>query len=196
MVERNRAPEAENYVLRFLENGRENWDIPHTRAVVFYAEKLAEAAGLDVLVFITAAWFHDVGYYGQFEGADSSQYADIKDKKALHMEIGAKMAREFLESPALVDRYTPEQIEQVVHLIEIHDNLRALTSFEEFVFMEADTLGAIDLSRVIPTFDKENGLKYIESLKTRRMPGFVSELGKRYLSELLPIFEAYFRAVE
>ena len=193
MIEKEKIhAEVERHVLGFLEKGREGWDIPHTRAVVYYAEELAKAAGLDVLVFVTAALFHDVGYYGLFKDTDLSQYVNVRDKKALHMLVGARMAREFLERPEIIEYYSPEQIEQIVHLVGVHDDLGALSTVEELVFMEADTLGAIDLSRVIPTFDKDNGLKYIESLKTRRLSRFISDLGKQYATALLPAFEEYF----
>ncbi|MEK7524874.1 MAG: HD domain-containing protein [Patescibacteria group bacterium] len=109
----------ESYALQFLKKGREDWDVPHTRAVVFYAERLAKAADLDVLVLVTTAWLHDVGYFGLFGDGDSSQLT---------------------------------QVEQIVHLVSVHDNLKELQTLEEFVFMEADTLGAIDLARVVPTF--------------------------------------------
>lgn len=196
MIERRVGVEVEKYALEFLKKGREDWDEPHTRAVVFYAERLAEAAGFDVLVFGTAAWLHDVGYFGLFEDGDSSQYGQITDRKTLHMEIGARMAREFLNSPGVKEHYTDGQIEEIAHLVGIHDKLADLSTAEEFVFMEADTLGTIDLNRVVPTFDKENGLKYITSLLTRRIPRFVSDLGKEYLGQLLPRFEAYFREME
>ena len=186
----------ESYALQFLKKGREDWDVPHTRAVVFYAERLANNANLDILVLVTAAWLHDVGYFGLFGDGDSSQLTQVEDKKALHMEIGAEMARKLLGSPEMREKYTEEQVGQIVHLVGIHDNLKELRTLEEFVFMEADTLGAIDLARVVPTFDKENGLKYIESLKKRRMPLFTSELGKEYLEQLLPEFERYFREME
>lgn len=188
--------QIENFALEYLCQGREDWDEPHTRAVVYYAEKLALASGLDVLVFTTAAWLHDIGYFGLFEDGEAGQYAQITDRKKLHMEIGAKMAKDLLNSPGIREFYTPEQIEQIVHLVGTHDKLTELLVPEEFVFVEADTLGAIDLTRVVPTFDKVNGLKYIESLRKRRVPLFVSDLGKEYLAELLPKFEAYFMEME
>ena len=190
--EYNRAM-IESYALQFLKKGREDWDVPHTRAVVFYAERLANNANLDILVLVTAAWLHDVGYFGLFGDGDSSQLTQVEDKKALHMEIGAKIARKFLESPEMEGKYTADQVEQIVHLVGIHDSLERLTQTDELILMEADTLGAIDLAKVIPTFNKTDGLKYIESLKRRRMPLFTSELGKEYLAQLLPKFETYFR---
>lgn len=182
----------EEFALQFLKQGRENWDVPHTRAVVYYAERLAVDAHLDVLVLTTTAWLHDIGYYGLFQEGKSSSLLEVKDKKVAHMEVGAKMAREFLENKNIKQNYTPEQIERVVHLVLVHDKIAKLKETDELIFMEADTLGSIDLSRVTPTFEKMDGLRYVEALKTIRAPKFVSKMGKRYLFNLLPKFEKYF----
>lgn len=63
----------ENYALGFLRQGRQEWDEPHTRAVVYYAGEIAKAEGLDALVLVTAAWLHDIGYYGMFKQDESKQ---------------------------------------------------------------------------------------------------------------------------
>ena len=148
--------------------------------------------GLDLLVFVTTAWLHDIGYYGLFQEGKSGSLLEIKDKKIAHMEVGAKMAREFLENKNIKQNYTQEQIERIVHLVLVHDKIAELKELDELAFMEADTLGSIDLSRVRPTFEKMDGLRYVEALKIKRAPKFVSKMGKRYLSDLLPKFEKYF----
>jgi len=190
-------PDVENYALRFLHQGREGWDIEHTKAVVFYAEKIAASEGLDVEVLHTAAWLHDIGYYGLFEKTEANKYSQVEDKKMLHMLIGARLAKEFLQKPEVSSFYTPEQIQEIIHLVEVHDDFGKLgKSKEEIVLMEADTLGAIDLQRVIPTFDRENGFKYIEGLKKKRLPRFQTDLGKQFLAKLLPLFEDYFEKMK
>ena len=63
----------ENYALGFLRRGRQDWDEPHTRAVVYYAGEIAKAEGLDSLVLVSAAWLHDIGYYGMFKQDESKQ---------------------------------------------------------------------------------------------------------------------------
>ncbi|MFA5828472.1 MAG: HD domain-containing protein [Candidatus Shapirobacteria bacterium] len=188
---------VENYALKFLEQGRSGWDIKHTRAVAFYAEKIALSEGLDAEVLYTAAWLHDVGYYGLFENSDSTQHSQIMDKKLLHMTNGAKLARAFFQMSEITPLYTTEQIEEIIHLVEVHDNLEVVgKSREETVLVEADTLGAIDLQRLSPTFKKEDGLKYIDGLKKKRIPKFKTDLGKQFLSKLLPAFIEYFEKME
>lgn len=93
--------QIENFALQFLTKGRKEWDEPHTRAVVFYAEEIAKANGLDVLVVKTAAWLHDIGYFALFEDSDSKNYDSVMDKKAMHMINGARLAGEFLSRPEI-----------------------------------------------------------------------------------------------
>ena len=77
----------------FLQQGREEWDIPHTLAVVYYALQIGKTIeGIDLPVVVTATWLHDIGYFGQFNG-DSHQYQTVQDKKKAHMEKGTVLAR-------------------------------------------------------------------------------------------------------
>lgn len=186
--------QVEAYAVSFLREGRADWDEPHTRSVVYYAGLLAQAvAEADPLVLTTAAWFHDIGYFGLFEAGESGIYEGVLDKKLKHMIEGAKMARLFLERSNIIDRYTAEQRERIVHLVSIHDKAEELQALDEIILMEADTLGAIDISRVKPTFDTEGGRRYIMKQKERRIPRFQTDLGKDLAEVLVPIFEDYFK---
>lgn len=182
----------EAYALQFLSQGRIGWDEPHTRSVVHYAGEIASQEGFDVLVFRTVGWLHDIGYFAMFDGASSDSYDDVKDKKAAHMINGARLAQEFLNREDISPFYTDDQKDKIIHLVSVHDKVRELITDEEIAFMEADTLGAIDLSRATPTFDKENGQKYIRGLMVKRAPRFKTETGKKYFNELLGPFMQYF----
>lgn len=185
--------QVEDFAVTFLSEGRADWDVPHTRSVVYYAGLLAQAvAEADPLVLTTAAWFHDIGYFGLFDDGDSARYGHVQDKKMLHMIKGADMAREFLERDEVVRRYTADQRERIIHLVGVHDKLDQLRELDEIILMEADTLGAIDIARVKPTFDGAGAEKYIAKLKAKRLPLFRTDLGKDLAEELVPIFEAYF----
>ena len=185
---------AEAYALGFLRQGRAGWDEPHTRAVVHYAGALARAAGVDPLVAVTVGWLHDIGYAGLFAAADSSRHAVVRSRKALHMERGAALARAFVERPDVAPFYTPAQRDRIVHLVSVHDKVELLSAPDEIAFMEADTLGALDIRRVTPTYDYENGLRYLEGVRRWRAPYFATPLGKQYLAELLPAFAAHLEA--
>jgi putative nucleotidyltransferase with HDIG domain len=184
---------VEEYALEFLLKGRKEWDEPHTRAVVYYAESIARANDLDVLVLKTTAWLHDIGYFAMFENTDSKNYDSVMDKKAMHMVNGAKLADKFLSRPEIKTYYSDEQKERIIYLVSVHDKIEELAADDEVALMEADTLGAIDISKVATTFDKENAIKYVEKdLMGRRYPKFRTELGKKYFSELITPFKAQF----
>jgi putative nucleotidyltransferase with HDIG domain len=185
---------AEAYAVGFLRQGRAGWDEPHTRAVVYYAETLATAAGVDMLVAVTVAWLHDIGYAGLFAKADSRRHEVVRSRKALHMERGAALAREFVARPDVAPFYTPAQRDRIVHLVGVHDNVEALSAPDEIIFVEADTLGALDIHRVTPTYDYQRGLRYLEGVRRRRAPRFATSLGRQYLAELLPAVAVYLEA--
>ncbi len=183
----------EEFALGFLRQGRKEWDEPHTRAVAFYVEEIAKSEGLDTLVLKTAAWLHDTGYIGLFDGNESKNLGQVMDRKTMHMINGAKYAKEFLDKPEISGYYTEDQKERIVHLISIHDKIEELTELDEIVLMEADTLGAIDISRVSTTFNKEDVMKYIEKeLMSRRYPKFKTEMGRSLFQKLLVPFKKQF----
>lgn len=185
--------DLEEYALGYLRQGRKDWDEPHTRAVVYHAYQIAQKEGLDPLVLVTTAWLHDIGYHALFEAGQSNKYEEVMDRKKAHMVNGAKLAAAFLQRPEIQPHYTPEQVERIVHLVSIHDEIESLTDKDEIAFMEADTLGAIDISRVTPTFDKESARKYIgKDLMLRRFPRFLTRTGISTFARLLPPFEAFF----
>ena len=193
VISPNLQKEIQAYAESFLNQGRFDWDLPHTKSVVHYALELAREGNLDLLTMFTAAWFHDIGYHGLFEdGKQSSDLNKIQDRKAHHMVIGAEYARQFLSKENILPEYTEAQIQEICHLIAVHDNVEDVLTPNEIAIMEADTLGAIDISRVTPTFDFANYQKYKEGSLARRIVQFRSEKGREYLEQLLPAFYAHF----
>lgn len=91
-----------------MEKGRPI-DVPHTKAVVYYAGLIAADLELDPVVMRTVAWLHDIGYYGQFAGVESGQYGVVMGKKEKHMVVGAEMARKFVNSPEIANLLTDGQ---------------------------------------------------------------------------------------
>ena len=51
--------------------------------------------------------------------------------------------------------------------------------------MEADTLGALDVSFVKPTFDFESNERYMKEVKEKRVPRFITEFGKSMVKKLI-----------
>src|SRR5690349_10762647 len=79
---------AEEEASEYLKRGRD-WDVDHTKAVVYYATRIAVAENENARVLATAAWFHDTGYAGLFSENSSSDPQVIKRKKPEHMVLGA-----------------------------------------------------------------------------------------------------------
>ena len=179
---------VEQYALQFLIKGREGWDVPHTRAVVYHAGQIAISKRFDFLLFTTTAWLHDIGYHDLFQSTQSSRLDQVMDRKTLHMIRGAKMAQEFLLSPKIKRFYTDEQRQDIIFLVATHDDLTILNNPQLSAFREADTLGMIDLSRVTPTFDRETLKGYLTGELRQRAEMFSTPYGISQLNILLPAF--------
>lgn len=182
---------VENYALEILSRGRPGWDVPHTLAVVNWANKLARIAGFDVKVLITASYLHDIGYYGQFEGLESAALDKVMDKKEKHMAVGAVMAASFLSSPEIGKYLTEDQIKRIVYLISVHDRVEQLKEPDELVLMEADSLGAIDIDFVEPTYKGEEALFYLETRMIKRRKRFVTPEAMQAYDDLAERFRTF-----
>lgn len=117
---------------------------------------------------------HDIGYYGQFEGLKTAGLDKVRDKKEVHMVVGAQMASSFLNSDEIKKYLTPEQIKRIVHSVSVHDKIERLKDLDELVLMEADSLGAIDLSFVEPTYKGKEALDYLDKNSVRRRGRFIT----------------------
>ncbi len=194
---------ASTYALGYLEQGRPDFDIPHTQAVVCWAFRLAtdynrrvaegaieNSAPVDVNVLVSAALFHDIGYYGKFD--EDPGLAEISNRKAEHMVVGARMAKKFFETLP-IPFFDEEQINQICHLVSVHDNLNEIHSIEETILLEADTLGAIDINWVEPTYQGEQALEgYLERDRTRkRHELFQTPLARESLDEKLKTYRQF-----
>jgi putative nucleotidyltransferase with HDIG domain len=183
--------QASEYAFSYLEQGRPDFDVNHTKAVVSWAYQLANnhnqqpgVKPVSVKVLVTAALFHDIGYHGEFN--DDPDLQAISDKKKHHMIAGARMAKKFFKQEK-DHSFTDEQINQISYLISIHDNLEQIAeeaSPEARILMEADTLGAIDVEWVHPTFKGKQALKYLNRDRTiARYVLFETPLALVYLPE-------------
>ena len=168
-----------------LAKGRPDWDLEHTKAVVHHMKKLLDIHnGLDKLVLVAAAYAHDWGYSDLFTGKSELSLDDVREYKEKHMERGAELIKEFLESE-LTNQITKDQKDRIIHLVRVHDKLDELKDEDELVLMEADTLGGLDIDFVKPTFDKESNTRYIESVRSKRIPKFITPEAKDLVVELI-----------
>lgn len=191
---------VEGFAMRYLQEGRPGWDVPHTQAVVHWTNRLVndynrkikfgvlDGAKVDREAVITAALLHDIGYWGEFdEVADLQQ---VTAKKKDHMTNGAEMAKHFLESQCqeLLDE---EQMEQVVSLVGSHDDLEKINALgmAGTVLMEADTLGAMDTEWVQPSYKGREALTFpVREKSLARRKRFKTPLGRQSLDDIVHSF--------
>lgn len=162
-------------ILPDLDKGRKNFDRPHTEAVVYWMKYILDNTenNLDPLVMIPAAYAHDWGYIGLFDGFNSDDPEVIKVRKPLHMDRGSEKIRELLATQC-TQFVNTSQIDQIAHLVKVHDKISELKTIEEISLMEADTLGMVDISRIKPTFSKEANENLVNNeIKKNRLPLFV-----------------------
>lgn len=174
-------------ILPDLEKGRPAFDKPHTLAVVHWLKRIIKYVpelNLDKNVLLISAYAHDWGYAEMFSQGQQLQYADVKNAKVEHMRLGASKLRSLLND-IFFSFLTDKQKKRCVHLVAVHDSLDDLKNRDEFVLMEADTLGGLDVNLVKPTFDFESNEKYILSVKEKREPKFITEFGKRAVKTLI-----------
>lgn len=182
-------------ILPELEVGRPNFDRPHTEAVVYYIKEIImnnPGLDLDRDVLIIAAYAHDWGYSGLFKKGKPIEIDDVAKAKKNHMTISVSKLKELLKSHEF-GFLSDERKERAIHLVEIHDELDVLKDNDEFVLMEADTLGGLDVSMLKPTFNKISNTKYMKNVKTKRYPLFFTEYGKEKFKKLYKSRKAYYK---
>ena len=166
-------------VVKLLEKGRPNWDLLHTLASVYWMKKLIREEGGEEKILVSAMYLHDIGYSGLF--TKKYDYDAVAEVQRRHQKVGALKAREILQTLP----YTSGEIARITHLVEVHDTLDSLSSKNEIMVMEADTLGQLDRERVASTFSKKDCERFIVYLESERIPRFQTTTGKRYLNQLV-----------
>lgn len=184
----------ENKILPELEKGRPNWDKPHTEAVVEYIKAIVDNSPeyeLDKAVLVVAAYAHDWGYAGLFENGEPVNIDMVNSAKVAHMTIGAEKIRGLMNNEVF-NSMTMAQKERAAHLVLVHDNLETLKDDDEFVLMEADTLGGLDIEKVKPSFDNISNESYMRGVVEKRYPRFLTNYGKSLFDRLYKSRERYY----
>ena len=181
----------ENYlkekIFTDLEKGRPNWDKPHTIAVVTWLKQILANTpnlNLDNTVLLIAAYAHDWGYSQIYSTDNLTNYGQVQNAKLIHMDLGANKVKTLLNKK-FFGFLSESQKERVVHLVQVHDRLDRLSHPDELILMEADTLGALDVSLVKPTFDYQSNLKYIDEVRKNRISKFITNYSKKTVEKLI-----------
>ncbi len=165
---------------KYLKKGRPGWDLPHTKAVVYFMKELIKREGGDSKILITAAWLHDIGYAGLFE-KNKYNYSGVKNVKPEHMKKGAIYSKKILNS---FKEFFPKEIKEICHLVSIHDKKTKKKTQNEQLIFEADSLGQIDCKKTTTTFDGKNYKKFINNFEKDRLPYFQTKYGETMAKKL------------
>ncbi|MEK7629880.1 MAG: hypothetical protein AAB432_00655 [Patescibacteria group bacterium] len=195
----NTIEEAEPYLKKNifpeLEQGRPNWDKPHTEAVVFYTKEIIKNTldlNLDRAVLVVVAYAHDWGYANLFKKGIYIGREDIQNVKIMHAQISMEKISALLQDP-IFSFLSAGQKERICHLVLVHDNLEKLNQKDELVFMEADTLGQLDITRATPTFNKKDNEKYMTKTLKTRISRFVTPFAKKKAEELFWLRKEHYK---
>lgn len=161
----------------YLQKGRPQWDIPHTKACMYWMKELIKHEGGNPRVLLPAIILHDIGY---------NEPGAIENKTE-HMRLGAEIAKQIL----LNFSFTEEERAQIIHLVGMHDDLTKVHSHEEQLVFEADSLGQIDCEKVEPTATGEWRQKFLDYFVKNRIPLFKTQHGKKALAHIWPMALAW-----
>jgi len=181
-------------ILPDLEKSRGGFDKIHTLEVIAWLKEIINhntELELDKEVLLISAYAHDWGYSDIFEDGQSMNFEIIENAKELHMEIGAKKIKALLKDD-FFSFLTDTQKARCVHLVAVHDKKFEIKDIDELILMEADMLSALEITSK-PIFDVESNKKFMEAMKTTRIPKFITEFSKNKAKKLIKVREEYYK---
>lgn len=157
---------------------QDDWNYLHTIKTVKFMKKICKETRADEKILVTTAYLHDIGY-SKLIKKNYSLEERINAKKE-HMKIGAKLAE-----PILKDlEYSKKEITEILRLIKIHDKLNKLKEENDFLIVEADSLGGL-ATRENSAFTTFELNQYIKIFKRKRLHLIKSNFGKKEVANLL-----------
>lgn len=144
-VDKSIEARLEKCAAHYLRKARPG-DYEHTLRVVGYGKELLKNEEGDENVVIPTLYLHDIGWsqvdYSDFIDAPSPEEKYATKSTALHMKLGAALAKKILEK---LD-YDSKLIRDIVTIIGIHDDpqaIRDLNNPSATLIFEADSLDKI-----------------------------------------------------
>jgi len=174
--------------IKYLERGRPNWDVPHTLACVYWMKELLKHESGNPKILVTAMYLHDTGGADLFNESHNT-HGSQKELKEEQMKRSKVISEKILYE---IGGFSKDEINRILYLVSVHDNITEITSSQDgqLVF-ESDSLGQIDRDRVKPTFSKKDSLKFLDFFEQERVPYYKTEIGKKFLNQLLPEAKRY-----
>ncbi len=154
-------------------------DYEHALAVAKLVKELLKTEKGDADALIAAACLHDIGYAEQYSPGKKVTWQHVQKHIHLHMEKGAKIAREILSSL----EYPTKFIEKVSGMIAVHDDWYNIKDKEVFILVDADNLSKLDAKHVSTKFAD---VKSVVEMWERDMPKRLkTNSGKRLYKQLM-----------
>ncbi|HNZ86684.1 MAG TPA: HD domain-containing protein [bacterium] len=175
---KNNFKQLETEVLNILQNGRPDWDIPHTLTSVYYMKKLLKKEAGNEKILITTMYLHDIGY--SWIRGDLSTRDNVKKSKLDHMKNGVIFGRPILQKLG----YSEEESKKILHLVGTHDNLDGVFDSDKQLVFEADSLAQIDIKRAKSNLSKDDRIRFINGFEKKRMPRFKTKTGIKLMNKL------------
>ncbi|MCX6786172.1 MAG: hypothetical protein NTZ18_05015 [Candidatus Komeilibacteria bacterium] len=178
-----------NEALTYLKKGKPIWDVFHALKSVEYMKELLKNEGGNARILITATYLLNIGYgLTKIDKEKEMGFVTVLRFKQRHALLGSKEADKILRQ---INEFTEEEINEIVRLVFVHDEWwnhstkNIEDSFNDFMIVEADTLGMID-PEVPQNFSPEERARFInEELIPFRIPLFRTVYGKVKLKELI-----------
>ncbi|MEE9525538.1 MAG: HD domain-containing protein [Candidatus Woesearchaeota archaeon] len=167
-------------VIKYLKKEGPSFDIPHTKAAVYYMKKLLKEEKGNEKILVSTMYLHDVGYYRLIKNNKNLEKR-LKAKKR-HMKRGAKLAKKILKK---IGGFSKDEIKRISYLVKTHDILERKRGTDEQLVFETDSLAMIDKKRVPGTLSKKEYKRFLEIFKRKRLPDFKTKSGKRFLNNFL-----------
>lgn len=191
--------DVKDFVLKTLAASRGGFNGPHTLAAVYWMKwLLSQYSWMTRIgkVLILSIYLHDIGWAAiPEEDIASQKLMHSYNRKSEHMRLGAEMAREYL-TRYLGISVTQSEIEEIVFYVGNHDYVETIPSSGNqglTAVAMADTLGQIDVTRVVPTLKIGELETFLRRLDERRRPLFASyPEAERQFDLLLVGFRAHF----
>ncbi len=162
--------------------------ILHSLYTVYYARlilkdeasKNPDITKDDEIIVVSAAYLHDIGNVGLLKKGYT--YDDKRKAKIRHMSRGAKLANRITKELG----FTINERDKISYLVRTHDRLDYLTTIQQRILMEGDSLSMIDYKNVLQTFNKNELDRFLRKYKGRRGAMFETDKGKELRDKLYP----------
>ncbi len=175
--------------IELLEEGKPDYDIPHTLGAVYLLKKLIKKEGGDEKILIPTMYFHDSGFPKLKKGYS---YQESIDAKKMHAKRGSENVKKILPS---LGYFKKEEIDRIAYLIKNHEKYKNIIEKDRQLIFEADILSKIDFNRVKPNFNKKNLIEWLKKTYNKKSKYLKTKTGKELMKKMEKNIEKYLKNI-